>query len=225
MTPAPSRLALGDRLKTIAVTAIVTSVAWLAFGGGVMDSIGNLAVLRKVESPAGPAPVPGRRPASEPLHRTAAPAPDAGVGGYLIPVAGIRPEQLSDTFTDARGGGGRVHDAIDIMAPRGTPVLAAAGGTVEKLFTSRPGGLTIYVRSPDRRTITYYAHLDAYAPGLAEKQPVQRGQTLGTVGSSGNADPTAPHLHFAIMQTTPDANWWEPATAINPYPLLTGDRR
>ena len=219
-----TRMALGDRLRTIAVTAIVTSVGWLAFGGAVMDSVGNLAVLRNVE--AGQRTVPGTRGTGSPLHETAPRTPTAATaGGYLIPVAGIRPDQLTDTFTAARGGGSRVHDAIDIMAPRGTPVVAAASGTLEKLFTSKPGGLTLYVRSPDRRTITYYAHLDAYAPGLREGMPVRAGQQLGTVGFTGNADPAAPHLHFAIMQTTPDANWWDPATAINPYPLLTGQAR
>ena len=219
-------LALGDRLKTIAVTAIVTSIGWLALGGGLMDGVGNLAVLREVGTAENPAPrttSAAPRPTGEPLHKTAAgPPPEVASGAYLLPVAGIKPDQLIDTFTQARGGGSRVHDAIDIMAPRGTPVIAATEGTIEKLFTSKPGGLTIYVRSPDKRTITYYAHLDAYAPGLAEKQTVRRGQQLGTVGFTGNADPTAPHLHFAVMQTTPDAGWWEPATAINPYPLLRG---
>ena len=147
------------------------------------------------------------------------------MGDYVMPVSGVLPTRLTDTFTDARAGGARVHDAIDIMAPRGTPVFAAVPGTVEKLFTSKAGGLTIYVRSPDRRTITYYAHLDAYAPGLAERQQVRQGQQIGTVGFTGNADPSAPHLHFAIMQTTPDSDWWEPATAINPYPVLTGQGR
>ena len=220
-----NRVALGERLRIIAVTAGVTAVAtsmvWIVFGAGVMNNVGNLAVVRKVETR--PAADAASHPTGEPLHEDPAlPLPAAAAGDYLVPVAGVRPEQLSDTFTDARGGGTRVHDAIDIMAPRGTPVLAAAGGTVEKLFRSDAGGLTIYVRSPDRRTITYYAHLDAYAQGLAEKQQLRRGQRSGAVGFSGNADPAAPHLHFAIMQTTPDASWWEPATAINPYPVLTG---
>jgi murein DD-endopeptidase MepM/ murein hydrolase activator NlpD len=220
-----SRLAIGDRLRTIAVTAILTSVGWLAFGGSLMDSVGRLAVLRKTEAATG-AGSPPTRATDAPLQRTTAqPIPRAAGGEYVMPVAGVRPEQLTDTFTAARGGGARVHDAIDIMAPRGTPVLAAADGTVEKLFTSDLGGLTIYVRSPDRRTITYYAHLDGYAPGLAEKQQVTRGQRIGFVGSTGNAGPSGPQLHFAIMQTTPQSKWWEPSVAVNPYPLLAGGRR
>lgn len=220
-----SRLALGDRLRTIAVTAVVTSVGWLAFGGGVIDGVGNLAVLRKVEPVVdGPAVQATKAPARAARTGEASPPAPTAPGRYLLPVAGVRPEQLTDTFAEARSGGARVHDAIDIMAPRGTPVIAAAGGTVEKLFTSKAGGLTVYVRSPDRRTITYYAHLDAYVRGLREGQAIGAGQQIGTVGATGNADPASPHLHFAIMQTTPDADWWEPATAINPYPLLAGRR-
>lgn len=209
------RLALADRLRTIAVTAIVTSVGWLVFGSGLMDSVSNLAIVRKTSGGGG----------SGTSQPTGPGLPGYRVGDFMLPVAGVRPDQLTDTFTDARAGGARVHDAIDIMAPRGTPVLAATAGTVEKLFTSEAGGLTIYVRSPDRQTINYYAHLDAYAPGLAERQMVRRGQQLGTVGFTGNADPAGPHLHFAILRTTPGAAWWEPATAINPYPILTGRAR
>ena len=219
-----SRLALGDRVRTIAITAVVTSLGWIVFGAGIMNSVGNLAVLRKVEPAAAPKANGNKQPSAVPAPTAPSPA-GVPAGGYLLPVAGVRPDQLTDTFTQARDGGARVHDAIDIMAPRGTPVLAAASGTVEKLFTSKPGGLTIYVRSPDRRIITYYAHLDAYAAGLKEGQRVRAGQQIGTVGSTGNADPAAPHLHFAILETTPDADWWEPATPINPYPLLAGRRR
>ncbi len=221
-----SMVAFGERLRIVTVTAIVTAVAtsaaWLAWGGGGLDSVGNLAVLRKVETvPAGSAAPASAKDA--PLRNPRARVPgSARAGEYLVPVAGVRGDQLSDTFTQARDSGARVHDAIDIMAPRGTPVIAAVAGTVEKLFNSRAGGLTVYVRSPDRRTITYYAHLDAYAPGLAEGQQLRQGQAIGTVGSTGNADPAAPHLHFAIMQTTPEAGWWEPANAVNPYPALTG---
>lgn len=222
-------MALGDRLQTVAVTAVLTSVGWLAFGGGVIRDVGDLFVLRKTPEATSPTAttnsVSPPAPTAPSAKAIPAPAPVVAVRDYVIPVAGIRPDHLTDTFTAARAGGARVHDAIDIMAPRGTPVVAATAGTIEKLFTSKPGGLTIYVRSADKRTITYYAHLDAYAPGLAEKQEVRQGQQLGTVGSTGNADPAAPHLHFAIMQTTPESAWWEPAVSINPYPLLTGGAR
>lgn len=228
-----TRLALAERLRligtTAAVTVVLTSVGWIAFGSSIMGNVGNLAVVRRVE-PVGSMPTVDRSAppsdASARAARTVVPRTSAPVSGtYVLPVAGVRPEQLTDTFTDARGGGARVHDAIDIMAPRGTPVVAAVGGTVEKLFTSKAGGLTVYVRSPDRRTITYYAHLDAYVTGLREGQQLRAGDQIGTVGITGNADPAAPHLHFAIIQTAPDMDWWEPASAINPYPILTGGGR
>ena len=139
----------------------------------------------------------------------------------LLPVAGILPSQLSDTFQDARGGGARTHEALDIMAARGTPVLATIDGTVEKLFESVPGGLTIYQFDPQRTRAYYYAHLDRYAAGLAEGQQVRRGDVIGYVGSTGNASKDAPHLHFAIFLLGPEKQWWK-GTAIDPYPLLQG---
>jgi peptidoglycan LD-endopeptidase LytH len=137
----------------------------------------------------------------------------------VVPVEGIRREQLSDTWGQSREAGRRAHEAIDIMAPRGTPVLAAAAGTVEKLFVSVRGGTTVYVRSADRRTIYYYAHLDRYAPGLAERQPVRAGQVIAYVGSTGDASPDAPHLHFGMSTARPDEGWWQ-GVPTNPYPLL-----
>lgn len=166
----------------------------------------------------------GRAPGAPPTPVATAPSapPVAGEGSDLvIPVAGVLPAQLVDTFTQARDGGARPHDAIDIMAPHGTPVVAAAGGRLEKLHTSAAGGLTAYVRSRDRRTIFYYAHLQDYAPGLAEGAAVTRGQRLGSVGSTGNANPAGPHLHFAIHRARPDEAW-HGGTAFNPYPLLAG---
>ena len=144
--------------------------------------------------------------------------------GLAIPVAGIRADQLTDTYTASRGGGSRVHNAIDIMAPRGTPVVSATDGMVEKLFFSRGGGgITAYVRSPDGVWLHYYAHLDAYAPGLAEGQRIKRGDPIGTVGISGNANPSGPHLHYAIYRMSPGERWWQGAP-VNPYPLLAGPR-
>lgn len=145
-----------------------------------------------------------------------------GPTGLAIPVAGVKPDQLSDTYSQARAGGARVHDAIDIMAPRGTPVVAAAPGKLEKLFFSQGGGgITAYVRSDDGRWTYYYAHLSAYAPGLHEGQRLMRGAPVGYVGATGNANPTGPHLHFAINRMNPGEKWWQ-GTAINPYPLLAG---
>ena len=142
----------------------------------------------------------------------------AAQGTLVVPVAGVRSDQLADTFTDARGQG-RVHDAIDIMAPRGTPVIAAAAGTVEKLFDSRLGGRTIYIRRPDGQWIDYYAHLDGYAPGLTEGKRIAQGEMIGTVGSTGDASAEAPHLHYAINAMAPGEGWWQ-GKPVNPYPLL-----
>ena len=166
-----------------------------------------------------------RAPPAAPRPSTARAQQELG-GRLLVPVAGVRREALSDTFSQARGLG-RPHDAIDIMAPRGTPVVAAAEGIVEKLFFSGGGGgVTAYVRSPDRRWSYYYAHLDAYAPGLREGRRIRRGDAIGTVGSTGNANPAGPHLHFAIHFMTPADRWWQ-GRSINPYPLLAarGPRR
>ena len=144
-----------------------------------------------------------------------------GPVGLAIPVPGVKPGQLVDTYTQARAGGARSHDAIDIIAAEGTPVVAAADGTVEKLFFSAGGGNTLYVSSPDRRWTYYYAHLQGYAPGLAEGQRVRRGQPIGRVGHTGNAAGAGPHLHFAINRMQPGERWWQ-GSPINPYPLLAG---
>lgn len=164
------------------------------------------------------APVPEPAPRPPPIRPGRV---EVAPSGLAIPVAGVRAVQLLDTFTQARAGG-RPHDAIDIMAPRGTLVVAAAEGTVEKLFFSGGGGgITAYVRSVDGRWMYYYAHLDRYAPGLHEGQRVGRGDPIGAVGSTGNANPAGPHLHFAINLMGPNDRWWQ-GRPINPYPLLAG---
>jgi murein DD-endopeptidase MepM/ murein hydrolase activator NlpD len=198
-------------VTTAVVTAILTSIVWfLAFNiatapGGVKSA----GTVQEVEPPGAPGVA-----VAEGLV--------VGPAGLAIPVAGIKQGDLVDTFTQARAGGARVHDAIDIMAPAGTPVIAAAPGTVEKIFFSRGGGgKTVYVRSDDQRWTYYYAHLQDYAPGLKEGQRVERGQRLGTVGSSGNANPAGPHLHFAINRMQPGEKWYH-GTPTNPYPLLAG---
>lgn len=157
---------------------------------------------------AGVPPPPSQRPA------------DAGPTGLIVPVAGVRIDQLVDTYTQARSEG-RVHDAIDILAPAGTPVLAAADGRIEKLFTSDRGGLTMYQFAPGGRYGYYYAHLQRYADGIGEGGQLRQGEVIGYVGSTGNADPAAPHLHFAVYMLGPEQQWWH-TTPINPYPLLQG---
>ena len=132
----------------------------------------------------------------------------------------MQPGQLVDTYTQSRGAGRR-HDAIDIMAPAGTPVLAAVDGRVVKLFASEAGGITLYQFDRDERYVHYYAHLQGYAPGIDEGRELRRGEVLGFVGSTGNANPDGPHLHYAIALLDADKRW-HGGTPVNPYPLLSG---
>ena len=201
--------------STAVVTATLTSAFWIfAYNTGALTA----PDARKVKGAGDVAVID---PASGPPIAIAE-GVQVGPAGLAIPVAGVKAGQLSDTFTQARAGGARLHDAIDIMADEGTPVIAAADGTVEKLFYSEGGGgITAYVRSPDQRWIYYYAHLQSYAPGLTEGQKVRRGQMIGRVGQTGNANPGGPHLHFAINQMRPGEKWHQ-GTPINPYPLLAG---
>jgi peptidoglycan LD-endopeptidase LytH len=141
--------------------------------------------------------------------------------GLTIPVAGVRVADISDTWGQSRDGGARPHQGTDIMAPRGVAVVAANAGTVEKLFNSGAGGITAYVRSPDRRWIYYYAHLAGYAPGIAEGTQVRAGQQLGYVGDTGNAGAGNYHLHFGVSRMRVGDGWWE-GEPVNPYPLLVG---
>jgi murein DD-endopeptidase MepM/ murein hydrolase activator NlpD len=133
-------------------------------------------------------------------------------------VQGVLARSLVDTYEQARGQGRR-HDAIDIMAPRGTPVLASSDGVVMKLFRSVRGGITLYELAPDRRTIYYYAHLDRYAPGMVEGKALRRGEVLGYVGDTGDAVPGNYHLHFEVSTTLDPRKYWG-GVPQNPYPLL-----
>jgi murein DD-endopeptidase MepM/ murein hydrolase activator NlpD len=182
----------------------------------VLAGIGFAAMLRFGHPVATP-PAPPAGPPS-PSARGALVMPS----GLALPVAGVQPSALYDSFGDPRGGGARGHGALDIMAPTGTPVLAAAAGTVEKLFESKDGGHTIYIRSPDGRFVYYYAHLDSYLPETREGANIARGQQIATVGSTGDADPAGPHLHFEIKRMAPGQKWYE-GEGINPYPLLAGN--
>jgi peptidoglycan LD-endopeptidase LytH len=138
--------------------------------------------------------------------------------GLEIPVEGIRPEQLTRSFEDRRSGV-RAHEAIDILAPRNTPVKAVDDGTIARLFYSKAGGITIYQFDPSEKFCYYYAHLDRYADGLHEGNRVKKGQIIGYVGISGNAPKTTPHLHFAVFRLTAAKRWWE-GTPLDPYEIL-----
>lgn len=162
--------------------------------------------------PSDSASVPLRDSAVESVERALA------YRSMIIPVRGVRADQLVDTYSDARGEE-RVHNAIDIIAPAGTPVLAAVAGRVLRLFNSDRGGTTLYLLDPDERTVYYYAHLAGYAPGIAAGIQVKQGDVLGYVGDTGNAGPGNSHLHFEITIVADQKHFWT-GVPVNPYPLL-----
>ncbi len=134
------------------------------------------------------------------------------------PIPGLRQQDIQDTYNAGRANG-KPHEATDILEPRGTPVLAMEDGTIRKLFTSVPGGLTIYQFDPKQEFCYYYAHLDRYADGIVEGEEVKRGTVIGYVGTTGNAPANTPHLHLAIYKVGPAKRWWD-GVPINPYPVL-----
>jgi murein DD-endopeptidase MepM/ murein hydrolase activator NlpD len=197
-------------VSTAIISVILTSLFWI-FTFNIFSAPSELESAGKVTN----VEAPGEAPVAVAEGLVVGPA------GLAIPVEGVKPADLVDTFTAARAGG-RAHDALDIMAPEGTPVIAAAPGTVAKLFFSKGGGgNTIYIRSDDGKWMYYYAHLQGYAPGLAEGQHIRQGQVIARVGQTGNASAQGPHLHFAINEMAPGEQWWE-GDPINPYPLLAG---
>lgn len=209
IAPAPQAAASVDARASTATAvpspAVITAV----------DSVeSSIAPATSASAPTAPVDLPPNTP------EAIAALPPASVNDLLLPVEGVAPSALADTFTQARSEG-RVHDAIDIMAPRGTPVLATNDGHVVKLFTSERGGLTVYEFGPNDQVLYYYAHLDRYAPGLAEGQTLHRGDLIGFVGSTGNASPDGPHLHFEIEMLGPKKEWWH-GTSINPYGRFAG---
>jgi peptidoglycan LD-endopeptidase LytH len=138
----------------------------------------------------------------------------------MVPVAGLRPADVPDTFADGRDGDARRHQALDIPAARGTPVVSADDGTVLAIRSGGRGGRTVYATDPDRRFVYYYAHLDRHRPELRNGASIVRGQVLGAVGTTGNASPSAPHLHFQVMLWPDDGRWWA-GRPIDPRPFLT----
>lgn len=194
--------------RFILISLAIMAAAWIAL----------LAVLPEASRRIGRsvAPSPGVTP------QPAAGALALGEGAVLaVPISGMRRQDIRDSWGDPRENGLREHHGADLAAPANTPVSAAAPGTVEKLWTSAAGGTTVYVRSPARNWIYYYAHLRGYAPGLHEGQSVKLGDPLGYVGDTGNAGAGNFHLHFGLTHTTPDQHWYE-GVDVDPYPYLAG---
>jgi murein DD-endopeptidase MepM/ murein hydrolase activator NlpD len=182
-------------------------------GGGVLEAAAETPAATTGTVPAG---TPGERPAVIGPAGSSA----AGLAGrdLEMPVEGIAPEQLTRQFDQPRGGARR-HEAIDILAPRNTPVKAVERGKIARLFHSRAGGITIYQLDPTEQFCYYYAHLERYASGLKEGDTVEKGQVIGYVGTSGNAPKDTPHLHFAIFRLSAEKRWWE-GTPVDPYDVL-----
>jgi murein DD-endopeptidase MepM/ murein hydrolase activator NlpD len=197
-------------VKATALLALASTLAAVGIGA---------AVKGRNSSP--PAALPNVAVASVVPVKESAPAVARSAATphtLLMPVQGFDAKNLRDNFDETRGGV-RKHEALDIMAARGTPVVAADDGVVTKLFRSVAGGITIYQADPSQNFIYYYAHLDRYADGLKEGQVVKRGEVIGYVGSTGNAPANAPHLHFTIFELGPEKKWWR-GKAVNPYPYL-----
>jgi murein DD-endopeptidase MepM/ murein hydrolase activator NlpD len=173
---------------------------------GAGDAVGTTGEPAPVVTPAPLEPVIGSPRAKELEDRE-----------LLVPVQGVRPDDLTRSFADARGS--RRHEAIDIVAPRHTPVVAVEDGRIARLFNSKAGGITVYQFDPTGRFCYYYAHLERYADGLVEGDPVRKGQVIGYVGVSGNAPEDTPHLHFAVFRLTEARRWWE-GTPLDPYDVL-----
>lgn len=188
--------------------------AALAAGTGTPDNPLVQTDLANADLPIRPAPQASTGTPSAPELTADGNMP----GKLLVPVEGVAFAQLTDTFDQPRGQE-RHHEALDIVAPTGTPVRAAGDGRVVKLFNSKPGGITLYQFDPSEKHAYYYAHLQRYADGIKEGQQIKRGDVIGYVGATGNADPNAPHLHFAVVALTAEKQWWK-GTPVNPYPML-----
>ena len=224
------RMRLERRLRTARVFGLAFTLG--ALTSGVLIWRAGDRASRSTEAFEATSAQPADRPTDAAASKavvSAAPAPTTGSAvtamGLLrmkrldLPLDGVSRDELRDTFDDRRAAGLRRHEALDIMAPKGTPVRAVEDARVAKLFESVAGGLTIYLEDPSEMFTYYYAHLDRYAPGLKEGQQVRRGELIGFVGSTGNASEDAPHLHFAVFQMGPERRWWQ-GEPINPFSVL-----
>ncbi len=223
-----------SRQRGRGLIALVVSFVMGAFAGGVLvwsvgrpttssatlaDDCGEPDVeVRPTKAPKGPSVISGPFTAKPRPQTESDSVEDLRERRFTLPVKGIERGELRSSFDEARSEGRR-HEAMDILAPRGTPILSVEDGTIAKLFTSKAGGLTIYQFDSSRTYAYYYAHLDRYAPGLQDGLRVKAGDVLGYVGTSGNAPPNTPHLHFAIFKLTDKKQWWQ-GSAIDPYAVL-----
>ena len=178
------------------------------------------ACVRAPAAPPAPAPLPEPEPEAEgaPTSVSRSDAEYLRSRDLMVPVAGIAPDRIPDSFNDARSGA-RIHRATDILAPRGTPVLSADDGRVLRVSHNRRGGLVVYATDPEERLVYYYAHLDHWAKGLAQGTKLAKGDVIGYVGTSGNAPKNTPHLHFQVMRREPDRHYWE-GTPLDVRPVL-----
>jgi murein DD-endopeptidase MepM/ murein hydrolase activator NlpD len=190
----------------------------------VLAGCSQRAPWRVVAGPA-PAAAPQQQaralaaPAAVPEAAAADDTAVAHLGGLLFPVPGVDSTRLDDSFDAPRDGGSRKHNAIDIMASRGAPILAVQDGKILRLSNNPKGGISIYATDIEEQYVYYYAHLDRYYPNLYSGKPLMRGDTLGYVGTTGNAPRGLPHLHFQVMHMPADKKFWD-GPPINPYPLL-----
>ena len=183
-------------------------------------ALDSIAPLIAEQLPPDIAPVSSRTGPRDTVSVNATPVEMASLASELIiPVQGIAARDLRDSYTEPRGGGSRSHEALDIPAPRGTAILSALDGRILRKYSSKDGGQMIYAADASEKFILMYAHLDRYADGLTDGMPVHKGDVIGYVGTTGNAPPNLPHLHFAISRASDIRDWWR-GTPINPFPLL-----
>lgn len=199
----------------------MTKLGWAILILIVIVVGGFLSMLRfgGPDSAPNPAPQPSAAAAGQAVPMPVGATGHPALPRLIVPVAGVKPSALTDDWGDPRQDGRRLHHGTDILAPEGTPVIAAADGVIEKLFESVKGGTTLYERSMNGQWQYYYAHLSGYAPGVHEGQRVRAGQMIGYVGDTGDAPPGVYHLHFGLSFMRPGDGWWQ-GQAVNPYPLL-----
>jgi peptidoglycan LD-endopeptidase LytH len=165
-------------------------------------------------------------PSTLPMRFAPADSEYFAVHPLMVPVDGVAPETLRDTFFEGRDGA-RMHLSQDILAPRGTPVLAAADGRILRMAQNTLGGITVYAVDAEGKYVFYYAHLDHYADAVTVGLDVKQGEVLGYVGTTGNAPPDTPHLHFQTMRIAKGRHDWWNGTPVDvlSFMVIRGEQR